>query len=206
MTSSNQTLQERLVAAFLINIPPSFQQKNLANAHLSLRYFSVPSPKRFSEILWRGGGGKVGCRIGVAPVGLWDGTQRGGEGGRGHVTSSYLAHSVVVVVVVLGGGGSSAYPDWTAQVEKAPGSSFKRTQTGFCPSLMIDEEFRGVALPRRGEGTTAYQAWRMRRVNAGGGWGRGGWRGEGGIYLRQPLDEEPTDSQSQHPNLQRRRT
>lgn len=105
-------------------------------------------------------------------------------------------------------GGSSAYPDWTAQVEKAPGSSFKRTQTSFRPSLMIDEEFRGVALPRRGEGTTAYQAWRMRRVNAGGGWGWG-WRGEGvrgGIYLRQPLDEEPTDSQSQHPNLQRRRT
>lgn len=174
MTSSNQTLQERLVAAFLINIPPSFQQKNLANAYLSLRYFSVPSPKRFSEILWRGGG-RGGAGSGLHQ---WDyGTGRSeGAGGRGHVTSSYLAHWVVVVVVVLGGGGSSAYPDWTAQVEKAPGSSFKRTQTSFRPSLMINEEFRGVALPRRGEGTTAYQAWRMRRVNAGGGWGG---RGQG---------------------------
>lgn len=112
-----------------------------------------------------------GCTSGIM------GRDAAAGGGGGHVTSSYLAH-LVVVVVVLGGGGSSAYPDWTAQVEKAPGSSFKRTQTSFRPSLMIDEEFRGVALPRRGEGTTAYQAWRMRRVNAGGGWGWG-WRGEG---------------------------
>lgn len=78
----------------------------------------------------------------------------------------------MVAVAVLGGGGS-AYPDWTAQVEKAPGSSFKRTQRGFRPSLMIDEEVRGwrcharLGGGRRGEGTTAYQAWRMRRVNGG---------------------------------------
>lgn len=85
-----------------------------------------------------------------------------------------FGHSVVVVVLR---GGGSAYPDWTAQVEKAPGPSFKRTQTSFRPSLMINEEFRGwrfharLGGGRRGEGTTAYQAWRMRRVNAGGGSG-----------------------------------
>lgn len=91
-----------------------------------------------------------------------------------------FGHSVVVVVL---GAGGSAYPDWTAQVEKAAGSSFKRTQTSFRPSLMIDEEFRGWRFHARlgggrcGEGTTAYQAWRMRRVNAvgvcGGRWGSG---------------------------------
>lgn len=78
------------------------------------------------------------------------------------------------------GGGGSAYPDWTAQVEKAPGSSFERTQRGFRPSLMIDEEVRGwrrharLGGGRRGEGTTAYQAWVMRRVNGWGGGEEGG--------------------------------
>lgn len=97
--------------------------------------------------------------------------------------------SVVVVVVAVLGGGGSAYPDWTAQVEKAPGSSFKRTQRGFRPSLMIDEEVRGwrcharLGGGRRGEGTTAYQAWRMRRVR---GWGGRGVRDEGGSIQDSP--------------------
>lgn len=100
----------------------------------------------------------------------WDyGTGRSGEA---------TSHPVIWPFGGGGGGGfgrrgGSAYPDWTAQVEKAPGSSFKRTQTSFRPSLMIDEEFRGwrfharLGRGRRGEGTTAYQAWRVRRVNAG---------------------------------------
>lgn len=154
-----------------MNIPLSFQQKPRQRAaFLALRYFSFPSPKRFSELLWSRG------RTGVAPVGLWDGTRRGG-----HVTSSYLAIRWWWWWWFWEEGGS-AYPDWTAQVEKAPGSSFKRTQTSFRPSLMIDEEFRGwrfharLGGGRRGEGTRAYQAWRMRRVNVG---VRGGFRGEG---------------------------
>lgn len=146
-----------------MNIPLSFQQKPRQRAaYLALRYFSFPSPKLCSELLWRRG------RIGVAPVGLGDGTQRGG-----HVTSSHLA----IGWWWFWEEGGSAYPDWTAQVEKAPGSSFKRTQTSFRPSLMIDEELRGwrfhagLGRGRRGEGTTAYQAWRMRRVNVGRGGG-----------------------------------
>lgn len=55
-----------------------------------------------------------------------------------------------------GGGGSrgsvgwdrgSAYPDWTAQVEKTPGIEFDKTQRGSRPSLMIDEEVRGWCSP-----------------------------------------------------------
>lgn len=63
----------------------------------------------------------------------------------------------------------------------------KRTQRGFRPSLMIDEEVRGwrchagLGGGRRGEGTTAYQAWRMRRVNGG-----GGVRSEGGSIQDSP--------------------
>lgn len=71
----------------------------------------------------------------------------------------------------------SAYPDWTAQVEKTPGSGLIKTQRGSRPSLMINEEVRGVALPARlsSEGARVGRAPQLIRP---GGWG---WvvRGEG---------------------------
>lgn len=69
------------------------------------------------------------------------------------------------------GGRVSAYPDWTAQVEKTPGSGLIKSQRGSRPSLMINEEVRGVALPAR-LGSEGARVGRAPQLIRPGGWGR----------------------------------
>lgn len=131
--------------AFLINIPLSFQRNpHHCSASLAFSYFSFLS-QLFSELfflcvcVWKcGDSGSGDCTRGIC-----------GTGHSREATSSPLRWWWWLVVVGIRGEGGrvSAYPDWTAQVEKTPGSSLIRPREVPRPSLMIDEKVRGWRSP-----------------------------------------------------------